>query len=114
MIRVSILYPKKEGARFDVDYYVQKHMPRSIQLLQASASLRGVSVEQGLDVPAPGVSLAFVAATHFLFDSVEAFIGAFMPHASELQGDMPNYTDIVPIIQFSEVKLLWPEQNTKI
>ena len=46
MIRVSILYPKKEGARFDVDYYVQKHMPRSIQLLQASASLRGVSVEQ--------------------------------------------------------------------
>lgn len=103
MIRVSILYPKKDNVRFDLDYYVKKHMPLSIKLL--APSLRGVSVEQGLDVPAPGVSLAFVAATHFLFDSVEAFVAAFTPHAAALQGDMSNYTDIVPIIQFSQVML---------
>jgi hypothetical protein len=28
-----------------------------------------------------------------------------MPHAAVLQGDMPNYTDIAPIIQISEVLL---------
>jgi hypothetical protein len=26
-----------------------------------------------------------------------------MPHAAELQGDMPNYTDIAPLIQINEV-----------
>jgi len=26
-----------------------------------------------------------------------------MPHAAMLQSDMPNYTDIAPVIQFNEV-----------
>ena len=30
-------------------------------------------------------------------------MAAFVPHAAVLQGDMPNYTDIEPVIQFSEV-----------
>jgi uncharacterized protein (TIGR02118 family) len=110
MIRVSILYPKKDNARFDFDYYVNTHMPLSIKLL--GKTLRGVSVEQGLDVPAPGVSLSFVACTHFLFDSVVAFVEAFMPHADVLQRDMPNYTDIVPIIQFSDIKIFQESART--
>ena len=32
-------------------------------------------------------------------------MAAFMPHAAELQGDMPNYTDIETIIQLSEVAI---------
>ena len=27
MIKVSVMYPNKEGARFDHDYYREKHMP---------------------------------------------------------------------------------------
>ncbi|WP_122659812.1 EthD family reductase, partial [Pseudomonas viridiflava] len=27
MIKVSVLYPYKEGARFDHDYYRDQHMP---------------------------------------------------------------------------------------
>ena len=27
MIKVSVLYPNTEGSRFDMDYYVNKHMP---------------------------------------------------------------------------------------
>jgi hypothetical protein len=30
-------------------------------------------------------------------------MAAFMPNAEMLQGDVPNYTDIEPVIQFSEV-----------
>lgn len=42
----------------------------------------------------------------FLFDSVENFLEAFMPNAEVLQGDMRNYTDIEPVIQFNEVLIL--------
>ncbi len=40
---------------------------------------------------------------HFPFTSPEDFLAAFLPHAEVLQGDMPNYTDIVPVIQFNEL-----------
>jgi hypothetical protein len=40
---------------------------------------------------------------HFLFDSFDGFLAAFTPHAGMLRGDTPNYTDIKPIIQISEV-----------
>jgi len=40
-----------------------------------------------------------------VFDTADNFMAAFLPHAAELQGDMPNYTDIEPIIQISEVAI---------
>ncbi len=103
MIRISILYPAH--GTFDMDYYLTTHMPRSIALLGAAKGYRGVSVERGLSGPSPGSAPAFVAACHFAFDSVEDFAAAFMPHAAELRGDMANYTDAEPIIQFSEVAI---------
>jgi uncharacterized protein (TIGR02118 family) len=39
------------------------------------------------------------------FDSVEAFQASFGPHAPEIMADIPNYTNTLPIIQISEVKL---------
>jgi uncharacterized protein (TIGR02118 family) len=103
MTRISILYPNKEGARFDMRYYVYTHMPLSIELLSAHPGFKGVSVERGLCGTGSGAEAAFVAICHFLFDSIEDFIAAFTPHAARLQGDMPNYTDIEPVIQFNEV-----------
>ena len=103
MVRISILYPNVKGSRFDFDYYVQGHMPRSIELLSAHPGFRGVSVERGLSGPAPGSDPAYSAICHYLFESTEAFMAAFTPHASELQGDMPNYTNISPVIQINEV-----------
>jgi uncharacterized protein (TIGR02118 family) len=103
MIKVSILYPAREGTRFDVGYYVQTHMPLSIRLLSAHPGFRGVSVERGLSGATPEAAPAFLASCQFLFESAEQFIEAFLPHAATLQGDMPNYTDIEPVIQFNEI-----------
>ncbi|QEH39173.1 EthD protein [Aquisphaera giovannonii] len=103
MIRISILYPNRDGSRFDFPYYVETHMPMSIGLLGAHPGYRGVSVERGLGGAEPGSRPAYVAMCHFLFDSLEDFLAAFMPNAPALQGDMPNYTDIEPVIQFNEV-----------
>ncbi len=47
MIKISILYPNTSGSRFDMVYYVEKHMPMSIRLLSAHPGFKGVSVEKG-------------------------------------------------------------------
>ena len=103
MICIAILYPNLKGARFDFEYYVQRHMPRSIELLSVHPGFRSVSVERGLGAAEPGSEPAYTAMCHYVFESVEAFIAAFTPHAAELQGDIANYTDIAPVIQFNEV-----------
>ena len=103
MVQVSVQYPNREGSRFDSDYYFNQHMPLAIRLL--SPALRGVTAEQGIGGALPGQPPAHVAACYFLFDSPEAFYEAFLPHAAALQGDIPVYTDIEPVIQLSEVRI---------
>ena len=86
-------------------YYIDTHMPLAIGLLSAHSGFKGVSVERGLGGAMPGTDAVYIVMCHFLFNSAEDFMAAFTPHAAELQGDMPNYTDIAPIIQISEVLL---------
>ena len=105
MIKISIFYPNTTGTRFDMDYYLTQHMPASIERLSASAGFRGVSVERGVGGGAPGTEPAYIAMCHYLFDSAEDFLAAFNRHAELLQGDVPNYTDIAPVIQFSSVEI---------
>lgn len=103
MIKISILYPNNPNSRFDFPYYLDTHMPMSIRLLATHPGFQGVSVEQGLGGAVPGSAAAYIAMCHFLFDSQESFMAAFMPHAAVLQGDMPNYTNIEPLIPVSDV-----------
>ena len=103
MIKVSVLYPNSEGATFDMDYYVNKHIPMVQD--RCGAACKGASVEGGLGGAAPGQPATYIAMGHLLFDSIEEFQGAFGPHAGEIMGDIPNYTAIAPVIQISEVKL---------
>jgi uncharacterized protein (TIGR02118 family) len=103
MVRISILYPHDDGALFDFDYYTKKHMPRSIELLSAHPGFRGVSVERGVGGAAPGAGPAYAAMCHFTFETAEGFMEAFMPNAAELQGDIPNYSKVAPVIQINEI-----------
>ena len=105
MTTISILYPNNKDSRFDMRYYVETHMPLAIELLSAHPGFKGVSVERGVGGAEPGTDAFYVAMCHFAFDSVESFMAAFIPNAATLQGDIPNYTDIQPLIQISEVLL---------
>lgn len=98
MIKVSVLYP---GSKFDMDYYCAKHMPM-VHEKMAGACLY-YHVDQGLAGGAPGEPAAYIAAGHLFFDSVESFQAAFGPHAQAIFADIPNYTDVKPIVQISEV-----------
>ena len=101
MIKVSVLYPAGDGKTFDMDYYCGSHMP----MVQKKTSCKSIAVEQGLAGGAPGAPPTYMAMGHLYFDSVAQFQEAFAPHAAEIMGDIPNYTNIQPIIQISEVKV---------
>ena len=103
MIIVSVLYPNAPGCKFDLDYYLQRHVPMVQQRL--GAALKRVAVERGLAGGAPGAPAPFLATAHLYFDSVEAFQSAFGPHAGAILADVPNYTNTTPVIQIGEVSL---------
>jgi uncharacterized protein (TIGR02118 family) len=45
----------------------------------------------------------FFAMATFTFESVQAFTQAVMPHYTELQNDIANYTDVEPVVQISDL-----------
>lgn len=103
MIKVSVLYPGGEFTKFDMDYYCNSHIPMVKQKL--GAACKSVAVEQGLGGGAPGAPPTYAAMGHLYFDSVAEFQAAFGPHAEAIMADIPNYTNIQPIIQISDVKI---------
>ena len=105
MVKISILYPNKKGSRFDLGYYIGKRMPLAIKLLSVHPGFKGVSVERGISGATPGSEATYFIMCHYSFDSAENFMAAFIPRAAVLQGDIPNYTDAEPVIQFNEILL---------
>lgn len=101
MIKVSVMYPNTPGARFDHDYYRDKHMP----LVQSrmGSSCKFYTVDKGLAGGAPGDPATYIGMCHIYSESVEAFQSGFGPHADEILADIPNYTDLSPVMQISEV-----------
>ncbi|HUF28165.1 MAG TPA: EthD family reductase [Gemmatimonadaceae bacterium] len=103
MIKVSVLYPSGAGSTFDMDYYCKRHIPMVQSKL--GAACKDVAVEEGLGGATPGTPPAYAAMGHLYFDSVEAFQAAFGPHAEAIMGDIPNYTNVQPTIQVSDVRI---------
>lgn len=103
MVKVSIFYPSRVDSHFDVDYYLNTHMPLAIGLL--GSAVKAVSVEIGLFGGTPDQQPQFTAICSFTCDTVQAFTDAFLPNADVLQSDIPRYTDIAPVIQISEIRL---------
>ncbi len=101
MIKVSVMYPNTPGARFDHDYYRDRHMPLVKRLM--GEKCRYYTVDKGLSGAAPGSPATYVAMCHIFSDSVEAFQSGFGPHAEQILADIANYTDLSPVMQISEV-----------
>jgi uncharacterized protein (TIGR02118 family) len=93
----------KDEREILMTYYCNTHMPMVRHKL--GKACKRVEVEQGLAGGQPGEKPYYVALAHMLFDSVEAFQSAFGPHAEAIMADVPNYTDIAPTIQISQLRL---------
>nr|NMF97053.1 EthD family reductase [Aromatoleum toluolicum] len=101
MVKVSVLYPYADAFRFDFDYYCTKHMPMVKDKL--GDACQGIAVDRGIAGGAAGSPPSFVAMAHLYFHTEADFQASFGPHTAEIMDDVPNYTDITPVIQISEV-----------
>jgi uncharacterized protein (TIGR02118 family) len=102
MVRVSVYYTGGEGKRFDLDYYTNKHMKLVRDRLGSFGCLR-TEVDKGIAGGAPGAPAPYVAVGHVYFDSLDGFQKGMGQHGKEILGDVPNYTNIQPQIQISEI-----------
>jgi uncharacterized protein (TIGR02118 family) len=101
MIVVSVMYPTTPTAKFDMDYYLKTHVP----LVGARCKSFGLSeakVLRGAGAPGGGAPTYSVIAL-LTFGSADEFQRAMAQHGKEIMGDLPNFTDIQPVIQVSEV-----------
>lgn len=93
MIRMSVFYPSGEGSTFDLDYYRSTHVPMALK----AWGLTEAEIDKGINGP-------YVAGVHFRFESQDAVDAAFAaPGTPEVLADVPNFTNITPVIQTSEI-----------
>jgi uncharacterized protein (TIGR02118 family) len=103
MISVNVLYRNSDAIKFNMNYYLDTHIPLISRLL--GSALKGALVQQGIGGGAPGSPPEFAVITVLRFESMEAFQAAFLPHAPAVMADIVNFTNEQPSIQFNEVRL---------
>lgn len=101
MITLDVVYPNRDGATFDMDYYLASHIPMLRRVL--GSALKGCIVEQGLSGRDPGTKPEFAVLCQLRFESVESFQQAIGPVAEQIRNDVANYSSDAPITQLSEV-----------
>jgi uncharacterized protein (TIGR02118 family) len=94
----TVLYPNKAGAQFDFDYYLHKHIPMVAKLFGS-----GIQVMKG--VVSPAGAPAFSCVCRIPAKSIEEFGAVMAGQGAALLADVPNYTNVEPVIQFEEVLL---------
>lgn len=101
MVKISVMYPNIAGRRFDHAYYRDRHMPLVKDML--ADRCRRYTVDKGLNGGAAGVSAQYVAMCHIFCDSEQSFHDGMALHGKEIFADIANFTDLVPVVQISEV-----------
>lgn len=101
MICLTALYPKTADSQFDLDYYLTTHLPLVNQLL-IPFGLTSVDLRAGLAGGEPNSPPTFDLICYLNFDSVEALQQAMTTQGAELAADVPNFSNMQPIIQISQ------------
>lgn len=100
MITLSVLYPKGSGSRFDLDYYLQTHVPL-VKSRLSDLGLEKLEVAQGTSA-LDGGTPAFELIAQLTFTSLQQLQEALSRHGGEIIGDIPNFTNIQPIMQIGK------------
>jgi uncharacterized protein (TIGR02118 family) len=97
---VSVMYQVGSGHKFDLDYYMKTHVPL-VGSLWGSFGLKEARILQGIGSPS-GDPAGFHIIALLDFESLDGFKAAAAAHGKEVLGDIPNFTDVQPAIQFND------------
>lgn len=95
MLKVSIMYLANPNENFDMEYYKNSHLPMVKNLVGKDLLHLELNIGNG-DSP-------YVAIAHLTFSSMDAFKASFLSQINEFRKDVPNYTQIKPQMQISQV-----------
>lgn len=100
-IKLTVLYPNEEGKTFNMEYYSNNHVALLGKLL--GDAVIGATIENGLGGGAPNSTAPFTAIGNLYFNDMDSFEKSFGSNAAEIMADLPNFTNIEPTVQISEV-----------
>jgi uncharacterized protein (TIGR02118 family) len=103
MIRVTVLYPKTNDSHFDMDYYLSKHVPMTTSKLQSLGIPVEAQVDEMLGSVPSGEPAPYAAIGYLLFESMEDFQKGLTTHGAEIMADIPNFTNVQPMIQVGNI-----------
>ena len=94
---LNVIYPRHEGAKFDLAYYRSTHIPMVVKVMKASSVILIEGVPMGT-TPAPYAMIA-----HIQFASAEALqAGLADPGMAEVRADVAKFTDIKPTVMLGK------------
>jgi uncharacterized protein (TIGR02118 family) len=99
MMIISVLYPVTPDTTFDMDYYLTSHVPLVRRLLEPMGLRDTRVLTSAPDSPYPVIA-------ELTFDDLDSLNAALAAHGAETQDDIPNFTNVTPLIQISEVAKL--------
>ncbi len=101
MIKVTVMYPRGEGKTFDMDYYKTTHMPLMQKLF--GESMKFYTIDKGLKSGMPDTPLPYEVIGNLYFDGMAGYDAGMKANVDEIRADIAKYTNIVPVVQISEV-----------
>lgn len=101
MIRFTALYPRRDGGRFDHDYYENEHRELVLERLSPLGLVR-VEMDRGV-AEADGGEPPFTAAGHLYFESLEELQDALDAQGEDVMADVPNFTNLEPVVQVARI-----------
>ena len=96
MMIISVFYPVTPDNTFNMDYYLTGHLSLVQRLLEPMGLRETRVLTAAPDSPYPVIA-------ELTFDDLDSLNAALAAHGAETQDDIPNFTDVTPLIQISEV-----------
>jgi uncharacterized protein (TIGR02118 family) len=96
------MYPNTPNTEFDFEYYTKQHIPMA-KKLWANKLLNVQVVKNARLSESHNKKSDYLVIATFEVTNMEDLHNLIKNHSEQLSNDFPNYTNVKPIIQISEV-----------
>ncbi len=98
---ITVLYENVDGATFDLDYYMIRHMPLVDEKFKPFGIL-GWRVIKAVGTPSGGKPRYSIIA-NLEFDTADQFRAAVAAEGGPVFGDVPNFSNKDPIVVIGDL-----------